>query len=79
MKAWIVRDFNRKVYLHFDKPDKTAKYWVSADAPMLIKASDLPNTIRPRWTDTEPIEVNLSIVPSNNQPALKITKTEDHD
>ena len=76
MKAWIVRDFNRKVYLHFDKPIKAARYWTSFDAPTLIKASDLPNTIRPKWTDTEPIEVNLSIVPLNNQPSLKITKTE---
>lgn len=40
MKAYIVRDFNRKVYLHFDKPVKAARYWVSADAPTLIKASD---------------------------------------
>lgn len=77
MKAWIVRDFNRKVYLHFDKPIKAARYWVSADAPTLIKASDLSSTIKPRWTDTEPIEVKLSIVPLNNQPTLKITKTEE--
>lgn len=75
MKAYIVRNFDRKVYLHFDKPVKAARYWVSADAPILIKVSDLPNTIRPRWSDTEPIEVNLSIVPLNNQPSLKITKT----
>ena len=77
MRAWIVRDFNRKVYLHFDKPIKAAKYWVSADAPTFIKASDLPSTIRPKWTDIEPIEVKLSVVPLNNQPTLKITKTEE--
>ena len=76
MKAWVVRNFNRKIYLHFDKPVKGARYWVSFGEPTLIKASGLPNTIRPKWTDTEPIEVNLSVVPLNNQLSLKITKEE---
>ncbi len=65
MKAYLAKDKKGTVHLFVEKPKKYSTHW-SVEKNTLLSTSDyikkdLPKDIKPKWSDTEPIEVEIEI------------------
>lgn len=60
MKAWIARDKDGRLGLYRTRPHKEDEYWDDA-ACSLFCVTHLPEGCNPKWTDEEPIKVEVTI------------------
>lgn len=60
MKAYVARDSIGKLYIFAEKPRKGKFWWVGC-AILSWKDEYLPEGINPKWSDKEPIEVELKL------------------
>ena len=59
MKAWIAKDKNGWVGLYRTRPRKGYDMWI--DAGTICQVVNLPEGCDPKWTDEEPIKVEVTI------------------
>jgi hypothetical protein len=59
MKAWIARDRDDDISIHFNKPLKFNNFWFGDF--IYIPDNILPPDINPQWEDEEPIEIEIKI------------------
>lgn len=60
MKAWIARDKDGWVGLYRNRPHKNHDGWIDLHCTF-FRVKDLPEGCDPKWTDEEPIEVEVTI------------------
>lgn len=59
---WLARNEDGWVYLYTNKPFKRENKWSLDGDFMNIFEQNLPKNCNPRWEDTEPIKVKLTLV-----------------
>ena len=64
MKAFIANDSDGEICLYTEKPEKNTEmgYWFSSgkDYPADFVEDQFPD-IQPKWTDEEPIQIEINV------------------
>lgn len=59
---WLARDKDGWAYLYGNKPSKNTTSWWSEEGCMDVFDKQIPKDCNPKWEDTEPVKVKLTLI-----------------